>query len=97
MLVLYMKKDIITGAIVGLIANALGVYLYVSMFSAEPFMTTIKKSMSEGYFGKVVTLGAILNLVAFFLFIKRKQDYKARGVLMITVIIAVTVMARKLL
>jgi len=35
-------------------------------------------------------LGAILNLLAFFVFIKKKQDYRARGVLLITIIIAVS-------
>jgi len=28
-----MKKDIISGAIIGLIANAIGVYLYILAFS----------------------------------------------------------------
>ncbi|WP_299207479.1 hypothetical protein [uncultured Dokdonia sp.] len=90
-----MKKDISIGILTGLIANAVGLYLYVAIFSDESFMTTIQKSMAEGYFGKIVTLGAVLNLLVFFFFIKKKQDYKARGVLMITVIIAVAVMARK--
>ncbi len=92
-----MKKDIISGAIVGLIANAIGVYLYIMAFSDDVVDVAIQKSMDEGYFGKIVTLGAILNLAAFFLFIKKKQDYKARGVLLITVLIAVTVMVRKFL
>lgn len=92
-----MKKDIVSGAIVGLIANAIGVYLYVMIFSDDAFDVAIQNSMDEGYFGKIVTLGAVLNLAAFFLFIKKKQDYKARGVLLITVIIAVAVMARKFL
>ncbi len=90
-----MKKEIGIGILTGLIANVAGVYLYIAAFSDDAFMTTIRKSMSDGFFGKIVTLGAILNLLAFFLFIKKKQDYRARGVLMITVIIAVTVMARK--
>lgn len=92
-----MKKDVISGAIVGLIANVIGVYLYILAFSDAPFDVTIQKSLNEGYFGKIVTLGAVLNLAAFFLFIKKKQDHKARGVLMITVIIAILVMVRKFL
>ncbi|MFC4634805.1 hypothetical protein ACFO3O_12860 [Dokdonia ponticola] len=90
-----MRKEIGIGILTGLIANVVGVYLYIMAFSSDAFMTTIQKSMAQGYFGKIVTLGAILNLIAFFLFIKKKQDYRARGVLMITVIIAVAVMARK--
>ncbi len=92
-----MKKDIIIGIISGLIANALGIYLYIVAFSKDNFDITIQKSMTEGYFGKIVTLGAILNLVVFFIYIKKKQDYRARGVLLITVIIAIAVMIRKFL
>ncbi|GGG36899.1 hypothetical protein GCM10011344_42200 [Dokdonia pacifica] len=92
-----MKKDIISGAIIGLIANVIGVYLYILAFSDNTFDVTIKKSLDEGYFGKIVTLGAVLNLAVFFLFIKKKQDHKARGVLTITVIIAILIMALKFL
>ncbi len=92
-----MKKDIISGAIIGLIANVIGVYLYILAFSDNAFDVTIKKSLDEGYFGKIVTLGAVLNLAVFFLFIKKKQDHKARGVLTITVIIAILIMALKFL
>jgi hypothetical protein len=92
-----MKKDIIIGILIGLIANVVGMFLYVISFSDKPFITTLQESISEGYFGKIVTLGAVANLLAFFFFIKKKQDAKARGVLMITIIIAVSVMARKFL
>ena len=90
-----MTKDTIIGILTGLIANIVGMFLYITAFSDKPFVETIQKSMDEGYFGKIVTLGAVLNLLAFFLFIKKRQDNKARGVLMITVIIAVVIMARK--
>ena len=90
-----MKKDIIIGIIVGLIANAIGVVLYILAFSSKGIDATIKQSLSEGFFGKIVTLGAIANLIAFFLFLKKKQDARARGVLLITIIIAVAVMIRK--
>lgn len=90
-----MNKDTIIGILTGLIANVVGMFLYVTAFSDDPFIETLQKSMNEGYFGKIVTLGAVLNLLAFFFFIKKRQDNKARGVLMITVIIAVVIMARK--
>ncbi|MEP0266833.1 hypothetical protein [Dokdonia sp.] len=95
-----MKKDVITGAIVGLIANTIGATLY-ALFLASKYGITLlevlQNATDDGYFGKIVTLGAVLNLVAFFIFIKKKQDYKARGVLMITVLIAVAIMVRKFL
>lgn len=90
-----MKKEILIGIITGVIANTLGVILYILSFSDKGIDATLQQSLSDGFFGKIVTLGAVLNLVAFFLYIKKKQDYRARGVLLATVIIAIFVMIRK--
>jgi hypothetical protein len=90
-----MKKEIAIGSIAGILANVLGVILYIMAFSDKGIDATIKQSLAEGFFGKIVTLGAVLNLVAFFIFIRKKQDYRARGVLLMTVTIAVAVMIRK--
>ena len=84
-----MKKDIIIGLIVGLIANAIGLFLSATYFGeGEPFMTVVKSAQAEGFLGKLISLGAILNLVVFFIFIQKKQDYRARGVLFATLIVA---------
>jgi len=90
-----MKKDLLIGIIVAIIANTLGGILYILIFSDIGIEATIQQSLDEGFFGKIVSLGALLNLVVFFLFIKKDQDYRARGVLLATVIIAVTIMIRK--
>ena len=81
-----MKKDIFIGILVGLIANAIGLFIVSNLLGqGDDFTTVIKAAASEGFLGKLISLGAILNLVAFFVFIKKKQDYRARGVLLITV------------
>lgn len=87
-----MKKEIGIGIITGILANVLGVLLYILLFSDRGVDATLQKAFAEGYLGKIITLGAVLNLVAFFVFIKKKQDYRARGVLIATVIIAVFTM-----
>lgn len=84
------KKEVIIGLVVGLIANAIGLFLATLLLgNGDGFITVIKAASSEGFLGKLISLGAILNLAAFFVFIKKKQDYRARGVLLITVFIAV--------
>lgn len=84
------KKEIFIGLIVGLIANAIGLFLAASLLgNGDGFLTVIRAVASEGFLGKLISLGAILNLVAFFIFIKKKQDYRAKGVLLITVFIAI--------
>ncbi|GAA4943680.1 hypothetical protein GCM10023314_15860 [Algibacter agarivorans] len=92
-----MKKDIFIGILVGLIANAIGLYFAATLLGqGDDFLTVVKAAADEGFLGKLISLGAILNLVAFFVFIKKKQDYRARGVLLITVFIAVFTFVFKL-
>ena len=90
-----MKKEILIGIITGIAANVLGVILYILAFSDEGIDATLQQSMAEGYFGKIVTLGAVLNLAAFFIFIKTKPDYRARGVLLAPLFIGIAVLVRK--
>jgi len=84
------KKEVVIGVIVGLIANALGLFL-ATLFLGDHgnFIDVIKSANAEGFLGKLITLGAILNLLAFFIFIKKKQDYRARGVLLVTIFVAI--------
>ena len=90
-----MKKEILIGIITAIITNTLGTILYILAFSDEGIKTTIQRSLNEGFFGKIVSLGAILNLIAFFLFIRKNQDHRARGVLLTTIVIAIMIMIRK--
>lgn len=84
------KKDIIIGILVGMLANAIGLIATATILGqGDDFTTVIKAATNEGFLGKLISLGAILNLIAFFIFIKKKKDYRARGVLIATVIIAV--------
>lgn len=85
-----MKKDIFIGVLVGLVANAVGLILTATLLgNGDDFTTVIKAAANEGFLGKLISLGAVLNLISFFIFIRRKEDYRARGVLLITVFIAV--------
>jgi hypothetical protein len=92
-----MKKDIFIGMFVGLIANAIGLFLAANLLGkGDDFTVVIDAAAKEGFLGKLISLGAILNLIAFFIFIKKRQDYRARGVLLITVFIAVFTFVFKL-
>jgi len=84
------KKEIFIGVIVGIIANATGLFFAATLLgNGDDFIKVLKAASNEGFLGKLISLGAILNLIAFFIFIKKKQDYRARGVLLATVLIAV--------
>tara|TARA_R110000868_G_scaffold720_2_gene5219 strand:+ start:17021 stop:17305 length:285 start_codon:yes stop_codon:yes gene_type:complete len=84
------KKEIFIGSIIGLIANTIGLVLTALLLgNGDSFIKVLQAAASEGFLGKLISLGAILNLIVFFVFIKKKQDYRARGVLLITVFIAI--------
>lgn len=84
------KKEVGIGFLVGLIANAVGIFLAIQLFgNGEDIETTIKQAIANGFFGKLLSIGAILNLIAFFIFLKKKQDYRARGVLLATILVAI--------
>ncbi|WP_459212692.1 hypothetical protein [Aquimarina rhabdastrellae] len=89
-------KEILIGFTVGLIANALGIALYILMFSKISIKETLKAAMEQGFLGSLIALGAILNLVAFFLFLKQNKTFRARGVLLATVIAAVVIALSKM-
>lgn len=91
------KHNIFTGFLTGLAANIAGVLLYVSVFSQADLDTTLQDAVNQGYLGKIIALGAILNFLPFFVFLKKKQNYHARGVLLATVSVAVAVAIYKFL
>ena len=84
------KKEVAIGFTVGLIANVVGLFLAIQLFgNGQGIEITIKQAIANSFFGKLLSIGAILNLIAFFIFLKKKQDYKARGVLLATILVAI--------
>lgn len=83
------KIDFFIGFIIGLIACFLGTYLYITLIAGHEFLQGWNLLKSNGYLGKVITLGAILPLVTFFILLKFDKDMMARGVILATIILAV--------
>lgn len=92
------KKNVAIGMLAGLIANIIGlIIISILLGQGDDFVTVIENASKEGFLGKLISLGAILNLIAFFIFIKKKQDYRARGVLLITILVALFTFVFKML
>ena len=89
------KKDILIGVLISLFATFGGVFLYLEYFSRYELYETIDLIKEGRLYGKVLSLAAIPNLFVFFIFIKKKQDYKAKGVLLATILIAFTTLVLK--
>lgn len=91
------RKEILIGIAVGLIANAVGTLLYILLFVNMGVSETLKAAVEQGTLGSILALGAILNLVAFFGFLKLRRDERARGVLIATLFTALVILLFKLL
>jgi len=90
------KRDIVTGFIVGLIANTIGTLLYILLFSELSITDTWNAAVEQGHVGSLLALGAILNLLAFFGFLRIRRDNRAKGVLMATVLTALVILYYKI-
>ncbi len=90
-----LKKEVFTGLIIGLLANIAGSYLYIYFFSDYNLNETIQNALAQDVLGNIIALGAILNLFVFFIFIKKNQIYRARGVVFATVVSAIIILISK--
>jgi|26BtaG_2_1085354.scaffolds.fasta_scaffold00090_7 hypothetical protein len=88
-------KEILIGFIIGLLANAAGMYLYIFFFLDSELEETLKIALENDSLGSLIALGAILNFLAFFVFLKKKQIYRARGVIMATIVAALVILISK--
>lgn len=89
-------RETAIGFAVGVIANTLGVLLYIGLFTDLGVAEAYAAAVQQGHVGSLLALGAILNLLAFFGFLKLRRDHRARGVLMATVLTALVILYYKL-
>jgi len=91
------KKEIIIGFVVGIIANTFGTLLYILLFSDLGIVETFNAAVNQGHIGSLLALGAILNLVAFFGFLRIKRDQRAKGVMLATLVTALVILTYKVM
>lgn len=91
------KKEILIGFLVSIFATACGLFIYLQYISRYGFYETIEMVRNGGVLGSVIALAAIPNLFVFFTFLKKNQDYRARGVLIATIFTALVTFVFKFL
>ena len=83
-----MKKiDLLYGILIGFLGAALGCFLFLALFTEFDFIEGIHAMRADGKLGKLITIGAILNLFIFFILLKQKKEMLARGVVFGTIIL----------
>lgn len=81
------KTDIFIGVLIGIASAVIGCYLFVEAFTPYHFMDGIAVYRAQQILGKVITLGAILNIAIFFLLLKFNKEMMARGVILATILL----------
>lgn len=75
------------GFIIGLLAATLGAYLFVALLTDYNLFTDFQTLRGNEILGKIMTLGAILNILAFFALIRMERELMARGVVIATIVL----------
>ncbi len=83
------KIDLLIGVIIAVIASAIGSYLFIEFFTNYSFIEGVRIMKFQGKLGKIITLGAILNIVAFFILLRFNKEIMARGVILGTIILTI--------
>lgn len=86
------RKELFIGFLVALIATSFGCFIFIEFFSTVDFYRSLELIREGNLEGKVLVLGAIANFFVFFVFLKKKQIYRAKGVLIETFLIAFIVL-----
>jgi hypothetical protein len=86
------KKDLIIGFAIGVISTVVGTYLFLIWKTDFSTFNDLKMIKQEGILGKVMTLGAVLNIFVFFVLLQNKKELMARGVVLATIVLAIATM-----
>lgn len=81
------KIDLLYGILIGLLGAFIGCFLFITLFTDFDFLDGVHAMKAEGKLGKLITIGAILNLFIFFFLLKQKREMLARGVVFGTIIL----------
>ena len=68
------KQEIFIGFFAGFLANIVGLILAILFLHEDPsIIEIIVKSFEEEFLSKLISLGAIMNLLVFFVYIKKSK------------------------
>lgn len=91
-----LNKDIVIGFLAAIIGTFLGLLITIQVFgNDDDWLLVLRQSAQRGILTKMISLGALPNLAIFFLFLRKKEDNRAQGVLIATLLIFIITMIIK--
>jgi len=85
------KKEIFLGFAIGIISTIIGTIVAIfifSLFKHITFESTFQIIKEQKRLWALLALGAIPSQVVFFILLNKKKDYRARGIVMSTFVVA---------
>lgn len=86
------KREVFTGLGIGLIVNSIGIVLIafiISLIKENSLMYTLDFFLENDVMWMLISLGALPNLLVFFKLLNKNKEYRARGIVMATLIAAI--------
>lgn len=83
------KTELIIGLLIGIVAPLIGSFIFIEAFTHYSFAEGIRVMRAQGMLGKVITLGAILNVAAVLLLMKFDRELMGKGVILATILLAI--------
>jgi hypothetical protein len=83
------KIDLLIGFILGIIGATTGVFLFITFFTDFEFSEGLIALKSQNSLGKLIALGAVINILLFFGLLKFNKDLMARGVILATIALTI--------
>ncbi|MBS7785871.1 hypothetical protein KIH23_01055 [Flavobacterium sp. CYK-55] len=83
------NKDLMIGVLLALLTTFLGTFLFIKLFTDMGYLTGMHLYKEQGMLGKILTLGAILNIILFYFLIKKDREEISQGVILGLIIITV--------
>ncbi len=87
-----MKKEILIGFLTAIVATTVGCIIFIEIFSSFNFEKSLALIDEGKLYGRVLVLGATANFFVFYIFLKKKQIYRVRGVVLESFVIAFIVL-----
>ena len=83
------KTDLFIGFIIGIIGAFIGVFLFITLFTDFEFVDGVIALKSQNSLGKLIALGAVINVIVFFALLQINKALMARGVVFATIILTI--------
>lgn len=81
------KLHLLIGLVIGLLTATIGMFLFIELFTSYSFIEGWKFMKYQGQTGKLMAIGAVPNLIIFFVLLKYDQEIMARGIVLAIIII----------